>query len=51
MVLGSGELGWGSFGRGVEVRLPAHGLMESTAEARYDFSALRSAVPEAMDPV
>lgn len=31
--------GTGSLGTGVELRLPAHGLMESTAEAQVDLSA------------
>lgn len=34
--------GTGSLGTGVELRLPAQGLMESTAEAHVDLSALLS---------
>jgi hypothetical protein len=44
-------MGWGSFGVGVALRLPAQGLIESTAEARYDFSAFLSPGPDAMAPV
>lgn len=43
-----GVRGTGSLGTGVELRLKAHGLMESTADAHVDFSAFLSAGPEAM---
>ncbi len=36
---------------GVAVRLPAQGLIESTADARYDFSTFFSPDPDAMVPV
>lgn len=47
---GGGGTGAGSLGTGVVLRLPAQGLMESTAEAQVDFSPLLSAGadPEAM---
>lgn len=37
--------GGGSLGVGVVLRLAAQGLIESTAEARYDFSGFFSAAP------
>lgn len=48
-LVGFGGGGTGiSLGTGVELRLTAQGLMESTAEAQVDFSALLSAGAEAM---
>ena len=46
--VGCGGFGTGSFGVGVVLRLPAQGLMESTAEAHEDFSAFLSPGPDAM---
>lgn len=40
--------GTGSLGTGVELRLPAQGLIESTAEAQVDFSAFLSTGPDAI---
>lgn len=47
-VAGFGGGGTGSLGTGVVLRLTAQGLMESTADAHVDFSALLSAGAEAM---
>ena len=45
---GGGGFGAGSLGVGVVLRLPAQGLMESTAEAQVDFSAFLSPGVDAM---